>query len=280
MLARLPIDTSDLLDLTPTLLKFIGHYCSNNFMEVEAYRKTWPAKAKQMTSQEIRLDSLHILNNRSVKIAVERFVNSVLDPYRDKLEHQVLNVLRSQAFYDIADYFYPDGSVKPLDKIDPDKRNAIESVMRDLKGARGEAELVNYKLADKRSAIKMLTDLLKKDGEGKDAFSAVSEDNRKRVSDIMAGALAGIEAERNSTKPVEPKQANTYKPESEDVEVVEDEIDIDNSNDMKQLEAAVEKTIIVVKAKQIATKETFGMDVENHELVKKAREVARKSLGK
>jgi hypothetical protein len=259
---KLPIDVSDLLGLTPILLRFIGEYCSNNFDEVAAFRKVWPSKAKDMSSAEIRLESLNVLNHREVKIAVQRFVDSILSPYKDRIEHQLFNLYRQRAFYDPAEFFNPDGSPKKLDQIDKEKRLVLDSVTGDLKGKDANAWLVNYKLADRMQAAKSLQDLMGKSLDLIEQKDIVNDDSRKRVQDIMSGAMAGIRAMKQIEKEEQEKKASPV------VENAMAEYDIE-PDDPAQIEAPAIDPILM-KAREIASKQQGGIGVDAHPLVKQA----------
>jgi len=280
---RLPIDVSDLLDLNATLLRFIGHYCVEGFDETTAYKKTYPGKSKEMSSVEIRLEALHILNQRSVKIAVERFVGSVLDPYRDRIEHQFLEVLRNRAFYDPSDYFHPDGSVKSLDEIPREKRHAIDAVMRDFRGAKADAVLVNYKLSDKSQAMKQLTELLRKADGTEEAQLEVAEDHRNQVQSIMAGARAAIEGMKALAKesPKE-KVAEKVAPVIKTVPSFEDDeplmIEESDSSLAVTFTVDVENDPMVIKAKELVGRDNSGIGVDTHPMVERARSMATEKL--
>jgi hypothetical protein len=260
---KLPIEVSD-LNLAPRELKFIGEYCTSGFNETEAFKKSHYHSG--MSNAEMRLSALEILNKREVKIAVERFVSSVLDPYRDKIEYQILEVLRSRAFYDVSWYYHADGSVKKLDEIDRDARHAIDSILEDYRGKDAQVRLVNYKLADKMQAQKALQELLKKNQTQEEGV--LPEDARKQISEVFAGALAGIAMSQVKTArgaKQEPKQGITHEPlQTIPMDVVEP----DTSPE-------VEASPVVQKAKEFAKKETSGLLVNAHPLVQQARDAVR-----
>ena len=268
---RLPIDTSDLLALTPLLLKFIGEYCANNFDEVSAYRKTWPQKAREMSSAEIRLDALNVLNQREVKIAVQRFVDSILSPYRDRLEHQLFDMYRQRAFYDPADFFNSDGSPKKLDQIDKEKRVVLDNLLSDLKGKDANAWLLNYKLADRMQAAKALQDIMGKSLELNEQAEELQDTSRSRIRDIVSGALTAIEMKEKNTKEKKAKE-EAQPAEYEDVYT-------SPALEAPDYDAEIPVSPIVNKAREFAIKNNAGINVESDPLVKQAKELARRPQG-
>lgn len=263
---KLPINTDDLLDLTPLQTKFIGLYCVEDFDPVSAYKKAYGFRCKDLTETEIRLASMELLNQRSISIAVARFKEQVLAPYRDTIETQILAVLQARAFSKPTDFFNVDGSVKSLDKIDSNKLHAIESITTDFKGKDAERKVVQYKIADKSTAIKQLIDLLKKD-DGPEEVSNVSDEARKRVADIMTGAKMGAKIAKDTMKGMQDKPAEKVVEASyEDVESEEVE------DDEIEAEVPIDLSPLVQKAKQIEASNNAGFVPVDSELVKEARE--------
>jgi hypothetical protein len=277
---KLPINTDDLLDLTPLQTRFIGLYCVEDFDPVSAYKKTFGFRCKEMTDTEIRLASMELLNQRSISIAVARFKEQVLAPYRDTIETQILAVLQARAFSKPTDFFNTDGSVKRLDQIDAGKLHAIESITTDYKGKDAQLKVVQYKIADKSTAIKQLIDLLKKD-DGPEEVSNVSDEARKRVSDIMTGAKMGAKIAKDTIKSMQEKPAEkVVETEYEDVESEEVEDDLEDKD--VEVEMPVDLSPLVQKAKQIEASSNAGFVPVDSELVKEAREaeVVKRELAK
>jgi hypothetical protein len=274
-LVKLPIDTSDLLDLTPLQTKFIGLYCVEDFDPVSAYKKTYGLRCKDLTETEIRLASMELLNQRSISIAVARFKEQVLAPYRDVIETQILAVLQARAFSKPTDFFNTDGSAKRLDQIDQGKLHAIESITTDFKGKDAQIKVVQYKIADKSMAIKQLVELLKKD-DGPEEISNVSDEARKRVSDIMTGAKFGAKMAKDLLKQNEPeKKAEATKAEyeeAEDAELAQMDADGDSFEAIEAPEVPIDLDPVVQQAKKIVAQNNAGFVPEGHELIAQARE--------
>lgn len=259
---RLPMDVSDLLSLTPAGLRFIGEYCSSNFDEVYAFRKAYYQKARDLTDPEVRLEALSILNDREIKIAIQRFNDAILGPYRDRMEHQIFQVYRNIAMADPADYFNEDGSPKKLSQIPKDKRLALVAITSDLKGKDATAWLLNYKLGDRMQALKSLADLLGKTNDIEEQAEQVSDDSRKRLSDIMAGVKAGLKLSQENEK--KEKKAESTKSKwgttVTDVEV----------STPSAIEAPKENDTLLGQAKRLAN-DAGGLGVEEAEVVENPR---------
>lgn len=199
-LPALPMKVED-LGLTAKEIKFVGEYCTNGFDAVSAMKasKLLPDDASPILG---RLKSLELLNKQNIITAVNRFVSSELDPYRDKLNYQILNSMQARAFYDPDTFFEADGTARPLNQIPPHLRQAIDSVEVKHYGKDGNVLETVYKLADKTQAIKSLRELLdRKAGPDDDSMNAGT---RARLNEIFfkAGMMAGHAITESKEEPL------------------------------------------------------------------------------
>jgi hypothetical protein len=146
--------------------------------------------AKTATPAQTRMQGLTLTNKPAIKTAIQKFTDSVLSPYRDKLEYQDLQLLQARAYYDVSTYYEPDGSVKPLDQLTHEARLAIDDVTEDFKGKDADVRTVKYKLADRMQARKELGVLLNKSEEG-GSEDAMPQDRRERLNDLFQAGAAG-----------------------------------------------------------------------------------------
>jgi hypothetical protein len=248
---KLPFDVSDLLSLTPAHLRFIGEYCANNFDESTAFRKAYYQKARDLSEPEVRLEALTVLNNREVKVAIQRFNDSILGPYRDRMEHQIFEVYRNIAMADPMDFFNEDGSPKKLSQIPKEKRLALVAITSDLKGKDATAWLLNYKLGDRMQALKSLADIMGKSAEITDQVEQVSDDSRKRLSDIMAGVKAGMKLTKE-TEEKEDRIRKAKRAEAMKIMRAEDNITDVEVSDVVRIEAPVEQSELIEQAMEYA----------------------------
>lgn len=207
----LPMKVED-LGLTQKELKFVGEYCTNGFDAVAAM-KAAKLLPEDTTSTTGRLRSLELLNKQNIITAVNRFVSSELDPYRDKLNYQILSLMQARAFYDPDTFFEADGTARPLTQIPPHLRQAIDSVEVKHYGKDGNVLETVYKLADKGQAIKSLRELLdRKAGPDDDSMNTGT---RARLNEVFfkAGMLAGhavAEAKEEPLKDATPVSAREH----------------------------------------------------------------------
>lgn len=185
---KLPISIDD-LGLSVKELRFVGEYCTNNFDAIAALKAAKLITDKE-SATEARLRGLEILNKANITTAINRFVSSELDPYRDKLSYQILTSMQARAFYDPSTFFHPDGTAKELDTIPPNLRQAIDSVEVKHYGKDGDVTETIYKLADRAQAQKNLIELLNKKTDDKDDGMGTAA--RARLDEIFkVGMVAG-----------------------------------------------------------------------------------------
>lgn len=187
--SKLPIKVED-LGLNPKELRFVGEYCTNNFDAIAAM-KAAKLISESMNATEARLRGMELLNRPNINTAINRFVSSELDPYRDKLSYQILTSMQARAFYDPDTFFHSDGTAKPLDSIPAHMRQAIDSVEVKHYGKDGDVTETIYKLADRAQAQKNLIELLNR--KAPDQEDGVGTATRSKLDEIFfkAGVVAG-----------------------------------------------------------------------------------------
>lgn len=197
------VDFSD-LGLNKSETEFIGEYSANGFDAVSALKSN--TMGKGLSPANLQIKALEVTNRPHIRQAVQRYIDKVLGPYRDQLEFQSLETWKARAFYDLNTFYFPDGTAKPLDMIPREWRQAIDSVSEDYKGKSAEVRSVNYKLADKAQAFKILKEILHKNTDTK---SDISSESRNRLQDIFSSiAEAGATGAMKALKQKE-EEANT-----------------------------------------------------------------------
>lgn len=203
---RLHIDFSD-LGLNLKEIRFVSHYCANGFNAIEAMKeaKLLPDAASGAVA---RIRSLEILNRPSIKEAINRFIANEIAPLQDKFRYQVLTTWQARAFYDVRTFYNSDGSVKPLDQIPVEMRSAIERIVEDFKGKDADRRVVNYQLADKAQAYKVLAEVMANSGG---EVEDIPNEMRSKLQEIFkkvgaAGVNAGMEMAKAIAPPKEEKK--------------------------------------------------------------------------
>jgi phage terminase small subunit len=152
MKKNIPVNIDD-LGLTPRETKFVCEYITNGYKAEEA-AKTVGLLAKDAGSVASRLHCARLLQEDRIKAAIQRTKTSFVEPYKDVHYARIQEQLEIRAFYDVSDYFYPDGTVRPLDEIPIRKRCAIDEIKeRWSMGKNGANErTVEYVMADRDKA--------------------------------------------------------------------------------------------------------------------------------
>jgi len=183
---RLPIKVDD-LGLSVKEIRFVAEYCTNNF-DAPAAMKAAKLVSDSVPTTELKLRAMELLNRQNILSAVNRFISSELDPYRDKLSYQILTSMQARAFYDPSTFFLPDGTARELDVIPQNMRQAIDSVEVKHYGKDGNVLETVYKLADKPQAIKSLLELLNRKVANED--ESMNTSTRARLDEIFKMGVA------------------------------------------------------------------------------------------
>ena len=78
----------------------------------------------------------------------------------DNLDARLLETYVQRAFYDVSDFHDADGTCLPLHLIPEEKRCAIDKIETRYYGKDGDVRSVNYILANRDAALKVLSDYM------------------------------------------------------------------------------------------------------------------------
>ncbi|WP_405291947.1 terminase small subunit [Methanobrevibacter sp.] len=180
------------LDLNPREYKFLAVYCSNNFDAIEAVQK---AGYVERTSAKYRAIAYSILQRKEVVEAIRIYIDQVIQPYRDRLELELLNVYYRRAMYTV-DKFYDDrGNPKPLKEIEKDYICCID----DIKYVRitGTNTVISaYQLPNRDLALQALYRFVT--GQDMSQPNDLPEDAKKKIQNIYQTV---IKANKITVKP-------------------------------------------------------------------------------
>lgn len=189
----LPIDFQD-LQLNPRELRFVAVYCSNGFRGKEACKDS----GYSGNAETLRSLAWAMLRRPHIAVAIRRFIDLVIQPYKDRLEYEVLARYYKRATYDIADFYFDDGAIKPLNEIPEDMREIIDGVNIRYYGKEAEKRVVEYSLPNRDTALKMLYQMVT--GFTPDETQQKLPSNaRERLQQIFEGAGAEITATKTTT---------------------------------------------------------------------------------
>jgi hypothetical protein len=183
----LPIKLDD-LSLSPKEQRFVAEYCSNSYDAPLAIIKSgmMPASSSPL---RLRAYGHELLSRSEISTAVDRMVESFLEPYRDRMVHQMVARLQIRANYDVSWFFAPGGKALSLDQIPAEHRWAIDSVEVRRFGKTGEISETIYKLADQDAARKELKVML----DRKENLKADTGGMRGELDEIFKALKAGVD---------------------------------------------------------------------------------------
>ena len=184
----MPIDVRD-LGLNPNEYRFIAAYCTNGFVAYKAY---YSAGYKAKTKNMLQSRASEMLNRQKVQQGIRRFINIIIDPYKDKFEYLMLQAYYRRAFYDITLFYNEDGVVKDLEDIKenhPEWLICIDGVKEKVRSGYKGTTIIEFQLASREAALQAIERIVQYTKiEGKGAESLPLE-ARKKLDEIFNKTL-------------------------------------------------------------------------------------------
>ena len=176
------------LGLTDKQVAFVVNYCNNGYNRRQAYLDAGYSNNPSV----VKVEAHNIVNKPKVREAIKIYMNSILDPIKDKLEHEIVNVYMKRAFYDIStfiDGYRSDGSLqwKALDKVPKEWRCVIDGVVEKRYGKEGDVAVLELNLCNRDKALERL-----------DKYIAMIKPETKKV----AVGVGGLDGDGNPTSGV------------------------------------------------------------------------------
>lgn len=120
------------LDLNPREYKFLAVYCSNNFDAVEAVEK---AGYVERTHAKYRAIAYSLLQRKEIVEAIRIYIDTIIQPYKDRLELELLNIYYRRATYSISTFLDNNFNSLPIKEIDKEWLCCIDGVKNTRYGA-------------------------------------------------------------------------------------------------------------------------------------------------
>lgn len=179
------------LDLNPREYKFIAVYCSNNFNAIEAVEK---AGYVERTKAKYRAIAYTLLQRKEIVEAVKLYIDTVIQPYRDRLELELLNTYYRRATYDVSLFYDDYGMPKPLSDIDLEWRVCID----DVKYVKVDKDIIKtaYQLPNRDTALQALYRFVT--GQDMNSNNVLPDDAKKKIANIYQTV---IKANKVTVKP-------------------------------------------------------------------------------
>lgn len=164
------------LDLNPREYKFLAVYCSNNFNAEEAVKS---AGYVERNKAGYRAIAYTLLQRKEIVEAIKIYIDTIIQPYKDRLEMELLNVYYRRAMYTIDKFYDDTGNPLQLKEIDKDYICCID----DIKYVKNGNILVPaYQLPNRDLALQALYRFIT--GQDVTTSTILPEDAKKKIQNI------------------------------------------------------------------------------------------------
>lgn len=190
------------LDINPREYKFLAVYCSNNFNAEDAVEK---AGYVERNKAGYRAIAYSLLQRKEIVDAIKIYIDTIIQPYRDRLELELLNVYYRRATYTI-DKFYDDrGNPLLLKEIDKDYICCIDDI-KYVKITGTQTVIPAYQLPNRDLALQALYRFVT--GQDLNTSPTLPEDAKKKIQNIYQTV---IKANKVNIKPQNIKKRTDIK---------------------------------------------------------------------
>lgn len=165
------------LELNPREYKFLAVYCSNNFDAVDAVEK---AGYVERTHAKYRAIAYTLLQRKEIVEAIRIYIDTVIQPYKDRLELELLNIYYRRATYVLTTFFDDRGNSKLLKEIDKEWLCCIDGIKQTKYG-------VEYLLPNRDLALQALYRFVT--GQDLNTTTLLPEEAQKKMKIIYNNIL-------------------------------------------------------------------------------------------
>lgn len=169
------------LELSMTEYKFLAVYCSS-FNGEDAIKKA----GFNVNKKQARALAYSLLNKKEIIDGIKIYIDTVMKPYRDRLEFELLMTYYKRATYKIDIFYDKHGKPLTMDKIDPEWLCCID----DIKYVKMDKDYVisAYQLPNRDNALQALYKFV----TGQDIQNTVlPEDAKARIDRIYQTVVNG-----------------------------------------------------------------------------------------
>lgn len=169
------------LNINPREYKFLAVYCSNNFNAEDAVEK---AGYVERSKARYRAIAYTLLQRKEIVEAIRIYIDTIIQPYKDRLELELLNVYYRRAMYTIDKFYDSNGNPLQLKEIDKDYICCID----DIKYVKNGQNLIPaYQLPNRDLALQALYKFIT--GQDINATSVLPEEAQKKMKIIYNNVL-------------------------------------------------------------------------------------------
>lgn len=180
------------LDINPREYKFLAVYCSNNFNAEDAVEK---AGYVERTKAGYRAIAYSLLQRKEIVEAIKIYIDTIIQPYKDRLELELLNMYYRRATYTIDKFYNDNGNPLPLKQIDKDYICCIDDI-KYVKITGTQTVIPAYQLPNRDIALQALYKFVT--GQDITTSNTLPDDAKKKIQNIYQ---AVIKANKITIKP-------------------------------------------------------------------------------
>lgn len=180
------------LDINPREYKFLAVYCSNNFNAEDAVEK---AGYVERTKAGYRAIAYSLLQRKDIVDAIKIYIDTIIQPYKDRLELELLNMYYRRATYTIDKFYNDKGDPLPLKQIDKDYICCIDDI-KYVKITGTQTVIPAYQLPNRDIALQALYRFVT--GQDITTSNTLPDDAKKKIQNIYQ---AVIKANKITIKP-------------------------------------------------------------------------------
>lgn len=173
------------LDMNPREYKFLAVYCSNNFNAEDAVEK---AGYVERTKAGYRAIAYSLLQRKDIVEAIRIYINTIIEPYKDRLELELLNVYYRRAMYTIDKFYDDNGNPLSLKEIDKDFICCIDDI-KYVKVTGNNSVIPAYQLPNRDLALQALYKFVT--GQDVNSIEVLPDDAKKKIQNIYQTIIKG-----------------------------------------------------------------------------------------
>lgn len=180
------------LNINPREYKFLAVYCSNNFNAEDAVEK---AGYVERSKAGYRAIAYSLLQRKDIVDGIKIYIDTIIQPYKDRLELELLNIYYRRATYTIDKFYDDEGKPLPLKQIDKDYICCIDDV-KYVKITGTQTVIPAYQLPSRDIALQALYRFVT--GQDMTTPNTLPDDAKKKIQNIYQ---AVIKANKITIKP-------------------------------------------------------------------------------
>lgn len=171
------------LDINLREYKFLAVYCSNGFNAEDAVEK---AGYVERNKAGYRAIAYSLLQRKEIIEGVKLYIDTVIQPYKDRLELELLNIYYRRATYTIDKFYTDNGNPLQLKEIDKDYICCIDDI-KYVKITGTQTVIPAYQLPNRDMALQALYRFVT--GQDITAPSVLPEEAQKKLKIIYNNVL-------------------------------------------------------------------------------------------